>query len=133
MCVCLSRNTSGYATIITRRMNPSWGASIPSSGSIFAPQMAVGAFSTTMTSKVPLNTPITGSAGAPTGWSKTGTGSFYKGKDASRPTIGDVKVTLYSNELAMMQEDVLLYALQVVIELGATNSAIDKRKVIRTN
>ena len=43
------------------------------------------------------------------------------------------QVTLYSNVLEMMQEDVLLYALQVVIELGATNSAIDKRKVIRTN
>lgn len=89
------------------QMNPSWGASIPSSGSIYAPQMAVGAFSTTMTSKVPLNTPITGSARPPSGWSQTGTGSFYKGKDVSRPTIGDVKVTLYSNDPNSLRATVL--------------------------
>jgi len=87
--------------------NPSWNSSVPRSASKYQPRMDVGAFTTTMTDRVPL-TSLIANAAAPDGWQLTSSGSFYKGHGLmSNPMIGDVKVTLYTNDPFQLRVTVL--------------------------
>lgn len=88
--------------------NPYWDASVPSSGSSYAQQMKVGEFTTAMTNKVPLATPIPNLEGDKF-WQQVDTGSFYRsrGGQASYARIGDVRVTFYSNDPFRLKTTVL--------------------------
>mmetsp|Transcript_20723 Transcript_20723/g.39458 ORF Transcript_20723/g.39458 Transcript_20723/m.39458 type:complete len:487 (+) Transcript_20723:72-1532(+) len=80
------------------RDNPPWDSTVPQ-GVSFAPDMKVGNFTTTMTSHVPLDTPITNIPRPSGAWQRYGEGSFYRsyGGSPSSPRIGDLRVTFMSN------------------------------------
>lgn len=88
--------------------NPHWDTQVPRSGSDFVSSMKVGPFTTTMTDRVPLTSPIT-DISRPAGWSSRGPGSFYRssGGSESFATIGDYRVTFYSNDPRQLQTTVL--------------------------
>lgn len=87
--------------------NPPWDSAVPHSGSKYQQSMLVGAFTTTLTDRVPLNTPVSNAA-APSGWRQTSTGSFYRSPGHTSGTkIGDVKVALYTNDPSRLRTTVL--------------------------
>jgi hypothetical protein len=91
------------------RQNPQWNPKAPKTATRYASQMKVGAFTTSMTDRVPIDTPVQFST--PTGWQANGTGSFYfsgvLGGQPSYPQIGDVKVMLKTNNPNNLKATVL--------------------------
>lgn len=86
--------------------NPRWNSKAPKTSTKYASEMKVGAFTTTMTDKVPIDTPV--DFKAPSNWQVISTGSFYSGRgDPSYPRIGDMKVILTSNDPNNLKATVL--------------------------
>lgn len=85
--------------------NPPWNPRAPKAQRKLAQKMNVGAFTTTMTDKVPIDTPVQLQA-PPLGWRTSGAGEFYLGQP-SYAQIGDVKVRLMSNSPRNMKATVL--------------------------